>query len=67
MKFYFFKGLEFQCATIANDDFGVSVKFNNVARFFTERPVDEVWGGSSLPVFCCSPYAVSIKSFSDRR
>jgi len=38
------------------------VKFNDVARFFAERPVDEVWGGSSLPVFCYFPYAVSIES-----
>jgi len=33
-----------------------------VAWFFVARSVDEVWGGSSSPVFCCSPYAVSIKN-----
>lgn len=59
---FLFKGSPFQCAALATDDFDVRAKFNDVARFLTERPVDEVWVGSSLPVFCCSPYAVSIKS-----
>jgi len=32
---------------------------------WTEGPVDEVWSGFCLPVFSCSPYAVSTKSDSD--
>lgn len=62
MKCLFFKELRFQCAALATDDFDVHVKFNDVACFLTERPVDEVWVGSSLPLFCCFPYAVSIKA-----
>ncbi|XP_011061324.1 PREDICTED: uncharacterized protein LOC105150141 isoform X2 [Acromyrmex echinatior] len=50
-------GASFQCAALATDDFDVHLKFNDVARFLTERPVDEVWVGSSLPLFCCFPYA----------
>ncbi|XP_018345627.1 PREDICTED: uncharacterized protein LOC108750593 [Trachymyrmex septentrionalis] len=54
-------GALFQCAALATDDFDVHVKYNDVARFLTERPVDEVWVGSSLPLFCCFPYADAAK------
>ncbi|XP_025073912.1 uncharacterized protein LOC105426726 [Pogonomyrmex barbatus] len=50
-----------QCAALTIDSFDVRARFNDVAWFLTERPVDEVWGGSFLPVFCCFPYADAAK------